>query len=721
MEDSNMKKQDNSGHYYMECSNKGQCDRSAGECVCFDGYDGVACQRASCPGYPSSCSGHGVCKSKKQLAKGDSYNVYRLWDHEVTMGCDCDAGYFGADCAERMCKSGIDPLYFDDIATVKHATWNFAVLTTAVTGDFTDGHAQAGTGHYAIRVFDTQGEDWLTSALPASATCEDIVAALEAIPNNVIPSGTAICHQEVEANYGEQSWHDDQENLGNVGSEGAHIEHVGGLHNKVERHRNRLNFWDARSWDQLDVHSGVVSGSIEVGHTDPMQSLVNGKVTLPVDGVEKDGVSIVASTQYANVALSGSITRIAFYGNPGAVKEPEIEIYLDGKRPSLSSTGKLITKVWTDGQQGESNDYFGDHCDGVTVRLNKNAVAAPDGGSFWIGGLTPKELSMLKKCLGDSDFDTSNNVDVQNWDHGTMYYPHIIKLVRSVTSHNDGGYYAAIWFDPTVTWQCAEGTFRLVNPMTEQTVADPMAGGVGSNDYDVYTTQGTLALTSNYSQATFSLGTNNIYTTSPEYDIGMDDTTLTVIDHKQFDYDGDISCEIGQHNAYKMKYIFHCLNKTDMFTVLNWGAADMNPPHINLYTAARLYTAPAEWSVGDRVDNDDDTTPAKDSGNAFFRSMESTVPLRDPSRRLHGFENDAMAYMTHVVNTDISTNWAAVSTWDQVGWPFFVYKFFPARASTYNYVGECSNRGLCNRDSGVCSCFPGYTNDDCSVQDAISM
>merc|ERR1719460_1759109 len=53
------------GHFYMECSNAGACNRADGSCVCFAGYTGLACSRTSCP---SDCSGHGTCMSVKELA-----------------------------------------------------------------------------------------------------------------------------------------------------------------------------------------------------------------------------------------------------------------------------------------------------------------------------------------------------------------------------------------------------------------------------------------------------------------------------------------------------------------------------------------------------------------------------------------------------------------------------------------------------------------------------
>eukprot|EP00937_MAST-01D_sp_MAST-1D-sp2_P005237 g5237.t1 len=143
----------NEGHFYMECSNKGICDRKSGQCDCFDGYSGTACARAACP---NDCSGHGTCESIKELAEMRSYDTnahhtvtevvagkaldtsstgcttaphctvsdyselvqesysYDLWDQDKTMGCKCDPVYYGADCSLKKCKYGVDPLFYDN-------------------------------------------------------------------------------------------------------------------------------------------------------------------------------------------------------------------------------------------------------------------------------------------------------------------------------------------------------------------------------------------------------------------------------------------------------------------------------------------------------------------------------------------------------------------------------------------------------------------------------
>ena len=56
----------NQAHYYAECGNKGLCNRKAGICSCFDGYEGKGCVRSICPEY---CNGRGTCEYIEELAR----------------------------------------------------------------------------------------------------------------------------------------------------------------------------------------------------------------------------------------------------------------------------------------------------------------------------------------------------------------------------------------------------------------------------------------------------------------------------------------------------------------------------------------------------------------------------------------------------------------------------------------------------------------------------
>ncbi|KAH8076335.1 teneurin transmembrane protein [Aureococcus anophagefferens] len=149
----------NTAHAYAECGNKGLCDRKSGECECFPGYEGAGCQRASC-GDPT-CSGHGTCMSAKDLAKADHDNRYRLWDKDVSMGCKCEPGFTGPTCSAKMCKYGVDPLYYDDEMMSIRA------------------RRRRASSYGAPR--------------RASAGCAEVVAALEELPNSVIPAYSVRC------------------------------------------------------------------------------------------------------------------------------------------------------------------------------------------------------------------------------------------------------------------------------------------------------------------------------------------------------------------------------------------------------------------------------------------------------------------------------------------------------------------------------------------------
>jgi len=191
------------GHFYMECSNKGICDRKSGECDCFDGYSGTACARASCP---NECSGHGTCESIKELAEMRSYDTnahhvattrvaggtnhqnynanieesysYDLWDQDKTMGCKCDPVYYGADCSLKKCKYGVDPLFYDSTDGVIRQTTVVHLDTTSTSTSL--------DGNFKIVFYDVFGEKYVTKAIDVAATADAVKLALEALPNGVI-------------------------------------------------------------------------------------------------------------------------------------------------------------------------------------------------------------------------------------------------------------------------------------------------------------------------------------------------------------------------------------------------------------------------------------------------------------------------------------------------------------------------------------------------------
>jgi len=724
MTDSDHKQIDNSAHYYMECSNKGTCDRKKGTCKCFDGYDGAACQRASCPGHPNSCSGHGVCKNIQQLAAADNGNIYELWDRHTTMGCECDAGYYGADCSARKCKTGIDPLYYDDSATVKYSEFNFATLTWNTGGStpyFTDGMASGGTGKWAIRFFDSTGEDWLSAPIDAGATCRQVQDALEALPNDVIPVGSTYCSIVNGDNNNQWFAGEDKYAFDGTPATGDREETDS---NKFRMYRYNISLWETAS-DYLNARTGFGADGKQTG--------------LPYSYGYRE-------TQ--NPEIAGFVYKIKFFGNPGALREPEIEIFLDGDRPSLAAleyqrgttdtpkTAKVVTKVWTDGMQGEDYDYFADHCDGV--RVIPKVVKAGHGQSNLVDrdihylhfidangdNSYADEMNLLKTCLGGSDdlfynteLGNNNNVESYDWDYGTIAFPHIIKLVRTVTTAEDGGHYAIllyrseltatkytfnpsgvdIHFSETLGGSSNTGFFEILNPWV------PGDATAATNQYDVYTTKGTLALVAQKANAYFGFGSKEIYM----YNYNDKGDHMNPRNASGRYYEGSVSCETYDNEKYRSSvshalwdtenwekdFISYCVDKGDIILPLSIGADDTNdnkkyvnynPPDINLYRTQKLWTKTGpEWDA------------------QVWGGL-------DYGTRTKMFK--------HTIKTDLSMNWGTNTDSDH----FRLYKFFPHADSTYHYVAECSNRGLCDAD-GICECFPGYGNDNCNEQNSLAV
>lgn len=664
----------NSAHAYAECSNKGLCDRNTGQCECLPGYDGHACQRASCPSkvqtkkgnlsgemgakflntqsvttssvfsgsfnsniQENECSGHGTCHTIQELAMMDYNNEYELWDKESSMGCKCDPGYTGPDCSERQCPYGIDPLWVDD--TTAKVTQTVIRITTS------DANTLGGT--YAIRFYDVFGEDFVTDSLPLSPTgeidsishCDTVTNALKALPNKVIPD--IECNQSV-----------------------------------------------------IDTDHGI---------------------------------------EYV----------LKFIGNPGKLKELELIENLDGSRPTITvSSGTYSASVYTK-VQGEFVDYFAEKCEGVTLKVLVdsddttnawNADVRP-GSIGYLADLTEVEVKLLKACLGHSDYDPDNNVGVVNWDEGALIesegagpdatykmigaFPHAIKVVPVETSSGYNIYtppqYYLVWYDSSAS---AGKEFRVAN------VNDNNNDLNEATESYVFTTKGTVQ------QLGYGIGTELADNTSGGLST---DRIVGYFDaySKKVYTNYDTSCE-NQPLTSPRNHV--CLNKGDKLFIIDscWGKG-------NSGSSAPVLTNP--FFGGSEVSCSDSTTVNHSSGNLYTVTKVYKNPLLsplstdEPRNTANINEGEPQQIVdTYVIEVDISIGWDGGlgdpensdvaldgTTWSDNSGIVTLFHFYPAEGSdsgNYEYVSECSNRGLCDSNTGQCQCFSGYKGFACSIQDA---
>lgn len=204
-------------HTYAECSAKGICDRTSGQCQCFEGFAGNACQRMSCP---SDCSGHGTCEYIEELSTNDALSatlsklvVDSLWDNHKSMACVCDPGYIGIDCTRRMCPKANDIMdeRLGDYVTYKDQVQNITLYGAGPYGNGTESKLGDFFGRtFALKFKSTLNETFSTVPIMVTnmnsttkseaALSETVATALMALPNKVIT------HVDVSVRFGFDHW-----------------------------------------------------------------------------------------------------------------------------------------------------------------------------------------------------------------------------------------------------------------------------------------------------------------------------------------------------------------------------------------------------------------------------------------------------------------------------------------------------------------------------------
>merc|ERR1711998_234159 len=367
-----------------------------------------------------------------------------------------------------------------------------------------------------------------------------------------------------------------------------------------------------------------------------------------------------------------------------------------------TSTAHIDNFVGSTGSTGEFTDYFATQCQGVELtiagaKLSAATVDAITSGAtytnelysgYYLSDLTWAEIKLLKICMGDADGETSNNVEVYNWDYGSYYlvdgatvamdsYPHALKLVPTNPTDNfDAGVYYLTWWDDT------NDVFRLANaPGAGSTIGD--AGKYDTTiTYNEFTTTTNSDMVEPRVTARFAKWSNVLY---PSYDSACQTAPGFVEPCLE---KGDLLFIIDSN------YLYDAYDAYESTTNALVSIEDNEYDTGMLYTIEKIYTAdPTEDTFGWGA-------PGTFGEDRFRIVLDKNVNFAGLNTT-HDFARGSMnATAVGIVN---------------------IFKFSPATTGNYQFVSQCSNRGACDTDAGNCECFKGYTGDDCTTQSSLAV
>jgi hypothetical protein len=236
---------------------------------------------------------------------------------------------------------------------------------------------------------------------------------------------------------------------------------------------------------------------------------------------------------------------------------------------------------------------------------------------------------------------------------------------------NPPGFYAVLYFDASLS-----NPFRIYTRAATDFSSTTL--------FNVFTTTGYLQLV-NYNSAAFTTTAKN---TATEKSASVYPTTLHFTNYTSYFplYDGSIDCESNEYYIGSNGLV-SCVSKEDYVMILSTSILqtnarqNANPIYPNIYQVKKI----------GKLGKSDATDP--------------NVP-----------ENLIFLELDYALNSAFNYFGGNFSTADTSG---HVYKFYPP-SNGYTYVAPCSNRGICNHDTGLCECFSGYTSDSCSVINALA-
>ena len=538
--------------------------------------------------------------------------------------------------------------------------------------------------------------------------------------------------------------------------------------------------WHGQAWYTDPIDSAATCLTV----IKALEKLPNGVV--PLGTVRCSGSFTLPSV--VSIDSTYNIIRgytLVFTGNPGKLNPIDLNLRLDGNRPTLYLTddtdpllgSSLGYAVYPNGYAGENTDVVPDLCTGVLVTLFSNTITP----------ISPGSVLALQKCLADSDGDVTNNVgDGYSWDYGantigstSKYYmnPHLIKLIdatQDLPESSVGKSYESVTV-PGKNNQVPSFYFDTSSRLN----ASSYIGGFSDFVQATYNSEGyndgtTTILSSNADPPGFYavvvvVGTSfNVITNAPSsstinYHVYTTTGYLQLVSPNvvavtmSSDYSSTASV-----NSYNRANYFS--NKVFLAPTFYAGTSPLNLDYKNLdceslgqspnYPYSSSYDVGASSSLdclqkGDMVmllNTDTINVGTTWAVNPVYPDLYTVQKLSIepyttvPSTLGHTADEEVrrrqlvLDYGVNQVYGFVSAGTPAVSSYSAYSLDPATNKFALSTSSTggasvykfypptgFNYVGECANRGICDNVQGVCNCFAGSTSDNCAVINSLAL
>jgi len=227
--------------------------------------------------------------------------------------------------------------------------------------------------------------------------------------------------------------------------------------------------------------------------------------------------------------------------------------------------------------------------------------------------------------------------------------------------------------------------------------------------FNVFTTTGHLQLVRNTARA-FTVKVES----SESYDSDLERIPYMFTDTVYFApyANAGTNDDYGQHDCESLEgdlsgiAHYDCIEKGDLIMMLALGYQSSVSTHGYLPDPSPIAT------TGQAL-----ITPTRFLINPIYPNIYTVEKL---SRENRGTSSEAESNFRRTqmkLNMGVNAQYVMSAT-AATDYGAYIYKFYPPTG--YNYVAECSNRGVCDSTSGICQCFSGYTNDNCDTQNALS-